>query len=345
MKKSLVALAALGLFSGIVAAQSSVTLFGVVDMQVRQTRNGSAGSVKALASGGLATSRFGVRGVEDLGGGLKAGFHLEAGITPDVGTADTAKFWGRRSTVSLISSWGELRLGRDYNPTALNTFAEPFGVVGVGSVGIFTYGQGSDLGSGATTVLRNDNAISYILPSMGGIYGSAMVAAGEGTPGNKLYGARLGYAAGPIDAAVGYSRTTATVSGTDFVQANIKAIYDFGFAKLNTLFDQKKFGALKQKMIMVGATAPVGVGEVRVAFGVNNMSGGPAGSGFGDADDSKLISLGYVHRLSKRTALYTTASRLTNDGAARKSVNFTAPAGMLGGENSSGYELGVSHVF
>ena len=112
MKKSLLALAVLGSFAGVAAAQSSVTLFGVADASARQVKNGSAGSQKQLASGGNATSRFGLRGLEDLGGGLRAGFHLESGINLDTGTTD-AKFWGRRSTVSLLGGFGEVRLGRD----------------------------------------------------------------------------------------------------------------------------------------------------------------------------------------------------------------------------------------
>ena len=344
MKHSLLALAVLGAYAGVAAAQSSVTLFGVVDVSARQVKNGSAGSQKQVAAGGLNTSRLGFRGVEDLGGGLLAGFHLEAGISPDTGTTD-AKFFGRRSTVSLTSGWGELRLGRDYNPTALNTFAEPFGAVGVGTVGNFTYGPTSALGSGATTALRNDNSIGYFLPSnMGGIYGSAMVAAGEGVPGNRYTGARVGYAAGPIDVAVGYGRTS-TASGTDYNQANIKALYSFGVFKLNMLYDSKKFGALTQKTALVGGTVSTGQGQVRFSYVVNNRSGGAVGSGFGNADDSKLMAIGYWYALSKRSSLYTTLARITNDGAAKGSVSFAPPAGMLGGQTSSGYEFGISHVF
>lgn len=345
MKKSLFLLAVATLAAGTAAAQSTVTLFGIVDASARYVKNGSAGSQKQLASGGLNTSRFGFRGVEDLGGGLRAGFHLEAGISPDTGTTDS-KFFGRRATVSLLGGFGEVRLGRDYNPTALNTFSEPFGAVGVGSVGgSFTYGPTSALGSGATTTLRNDNSIGYFLPDkLGGIYGSAMVAAGEGVPGNKYVGGRVGYAGGPVDVAVGYGKTE-TATSTDYDQYNAKALYDFRFAKLNFLHDVKKFGALSQKLTLLGVTIPIGVGEVRAAYAVNNRSGGAPGSGFANADDSKLMAIGYLYNLSKRTALYTTVARITNDGAARGSVSGTPPAGMLGGQTSSGAEAGISHRF
>jgi predicted porin len=345
MKKSLIALAVLGAFAGVASAQSSVTMFGIVDLAARYAKNGSAGSVKSLNSGGLSTSRLGFRGVEDLGDGLKAGFYLESGINPDTGTVNTAKFFDRRATVSLSNQWGELRLGRDNNPTALNTYSEPFGAVGLGTVGNFTYGPTAALGSGATTTLRNDNSIGYFLPgSLGGVYGSAMVAAGEGIPGNKYYGARLGWGAGPIDVAVGYGKTK-TASNTDYDQYNVKGHYDFGVVKLIGLYDVKKFGALTQKTTMLGATAPMGLGAVRFSYALNNRAGGVAGSGFNDADDSKLIALGYLYNLSKRTALYTTAARISNSGAARSAVTYTPPAGMRGGESSSGIEFGVSHQF
>ena len=164
MKKSLFTLAALSAFAAGAYAQSSVTLFGIADAAVRQVKNGSAGSQKQLASGSNATSRWGLRGVEDLGGGLKAGFHLESQINFDTGTADANKFWGRRATVSLMGNFGEVRMGRDYTPTAYNTFADEFGIVGVGSRGIFSYGAGSNLGSTATTVLRAGVMVERSVP-------------------------------------------------------------------------------------------------------------------------------------------------------------------------------------
>lgn len=345
MKKSLLALAALTAFAGVASAQSSVTLFGVVDLAARNVKNGSAGSVKSLSAGGNATSRIGFRGVEDLGGGLRAGFWLEAGTNPDTGTTD-AKFFGRRSTVSLLGGFGEIRLGRDYVPSFWNTIADPFGLVGVGSIGsAFTYGAGSNLGSPATTVLRADNAISYFLPSMGGLYGQATVAAGEGVAGNKYVGGRLGYAAGPINVAAAYGKTD-TGAASDFVQTNLMFEFDFGFAKLHTLYDVRKWNPRKEKLIMVGASVPVGLGTVRLAYSTANRSGGPAGSGYGNADDARLMSAGYVYDLSKRSALYTTVARIRNEGARTSTVSSAGPtAGMLGGQTSTGYEFGVRHTF
>jgi len=130
MKKSLVALAVLAA-SGAAMAQSSVTLFGIVDAAYGVGK-GSISNKTQLKNSGYNSSRLGFRGVEDLGGGLKAGFHIEAGMNNDDGTgsassaanqAQTAANVGtqgltfnRRSVVTLSGSMGELILGRDYTP-------------------------------------------------------------------------------------------------------------------------------------------------------------------------------------------------------------------------------------
>ncbi|MDP1646063.1 MAG: porin [Thiobacillus sp.] len=346
MKKIPFVLLASLLAAGTAAAQSSVTLFGIVDAAARQVKNGSAGSQKQLASGAGATSRFGFRGVEDLGGGLRAGFHLESGISLDTGTTD-AKFWGRRATVSLQGGFGEVRLGRDYLPSFWNTAPEPFGLVGVGSIGgAITYGTGSNLGSPATTVLRADNLISYFLPAgLGGLYGQASVAAGEGVNGNKYMGGRLGYSAGPVNVGVGYGKTD-TGTTPDFTQFNVMMELGLGFAKLYALYDVREWKPREEKVVTVGATVPVGSGALKFAYAKADRSGGAAGSGFGNADDATLMAAGYSYDLSKRTTLYTTLSRIANKGSRTTTVSSSGPlTGMRGGETSSGFEAGVTHRF
>ena len=88
MKKSMLALAVLGSFAGVAAAQSSVTLFGVVDLSVLRVKN-SGGSQTLMMSNSYNSNRLGFRGVEDLGGGMKAGFWLEAGMNNDTGAVGT----------------------------------------------------------------------------------------------------------------------------------------------------------------------------------------------------------------------------------------------------------------
>jgi len=197
MKKSIVALAVLGSIAGSAFAQSSVTLFGVVDLTTRYTKSNGESKMN-LSKDGLASSRLGVRGVEDLGGGLKAGFWLEGGLSADTGAAGanvgstgtatpkttTSTFWNRRSTVSLMGDFGEVRLGRDKTATQLlmDDF-DPYGDVGQGAM----YNTYSVLGSengqafGDSTQNRNNNQVIYIAPgNLGGFYGQLNVAAGEG---------------------------------------------------------------------------------------------------------------------------------------------------------------------
>jgi len=162
MKKSLLALAVLGAYAGVASAQSSVQLFGTLDLNGRYIKNDGRDRQLSMGTDGVNSSEIRFQGIEDLGGGLKAGFNLRSGINPDNGT-DNAKFWNRRATVSLYSNAGELRLGRDYVPTFWTTaIFDAFGYNGIGSTGNVQRGG----------QVRQDNSIGYFLPSnLGGFYG------------------------------------------------------------------------------------------------------------------------------------------------------------------------------
>jgi len=358
MKLPLLAVAVLATFGGSAFAQSSnssfgVNLFGTVDVNVRSVRNGSAGSQTQVGTDGLTSSRLGFRGVEDLGDGLKAIFWLEASIAPDTGTVNATRFWNRRSTVALSDPrFGEIRLGRDNTPlfTAYAVY-DPFGTNGLGEIVNNTAGIGilSALGSGANTLTRSDNQVSYFLPgNLGGVYGQASIAPSEGTTGNKYWSGRLGWAGGALDIGAGYAQTTVALDNK-FKQAQVGASYDFRVAKLSGQYIQGAFdstagGDRKQKVWQLGVSVPVGSGLIRADYIHGDMSGGAVGSGFGDADDASQIALGYVYNLSKRTAIYTTASTLRNKGAS-KLIVASAAAGIKGGENSTGYDVGLRHSF
>lgn len=202
MKKSLVAVAVLGAFAGVASAQTNITLFGVADVNY-QYADGSGSSANRLnGSGSNASSRLGLRGSEDLGGGMRASFWLEAGINPDDGTGQGSNSsnqlgtgsttgapvvnagnttlganaslrggqgltFNRRSTVSLAGKWGELRLGRDYTPTFWNlTMYDPFGTVGSGAMTNVALNAGLLPGSfgatGGAAGIRASNSIQYV---------------------------------------------------------------------------------------------------------------------------------------------------------------------------------------
>ena len=180
MKKSLLALAVLGGFAGVASAQSSVTLYGTVDLNARYIKNDGSSKRVSLSQDGINSSQLGFRGVEDLGGGLKASFILLAGVNADTGSANN-QFWNRRATVSLSGGFGEVRLGRDYTPTFWNTtIFDAFGTNGLGdSSGVKQLA--------APDYVRANNAIGYFLPSnIGGVYGQVMAAAGEGNNAGRM---------------------------------------------------------------------------------------------------------------------------------------------------------------
>lgn len=335
MKKSLLALAVLGAFAGVASAQSSVTIWGIVDLSINQIKNGTA-KTTSMQSNQLNSNRLGFRGEEDLGGGLKAGFWLEAPMSNQDGNPGALNFT-RRSTVSLMGGFGEIRLGRDYDPSFWNTvFGDVYGANGLG--------QGlnlvSSLGSGATTIARTNNSVGYFLPkNLGGLYGQVQGALGQGDPNNKYAGARIGYAAGPVDIAVGYGQTE-TASPDKFKMANIGGSYNFGVAKLYAFYNQNKWGVFKQDVYEVSVGVPLGQGELRASYGHANAKGGGT-----DANDANMMGAEYVYNMSKRTALYGGFAQIKNKGAAAFTIlGGTASAG-LAGNKSQGFNVGVRHSF
>ena len=336
MKKSILALAILGAISGAALAQSSVTMFGAVDVGVRSVTNDGA-TVRSMSTSGYSSSALGFRGVEDLGDGLSASFWLEASTAVDTGTVDTTKFFGRRATMSLAGKFGEVRLGRDLNPSYLNlgTF-DAFGNLGIGS----NLNIVSTLSSAVNTLARTDNSIAYFTPAMGGFYAHVMGAPGEGTTGNQYKAARVGYADSKLNVAAAVGVTN-TATSDNFTLTNIGASYDFGIAKVMGIYNVSEYGAKKSTMLGLGANIPVGdFWQIRVSAARANASG--AGT---DANDANLFAVGGVYLLSKRTAFYGTASRIANDNAAGYSVAGVFPSATNMNRTSTGYEFGIRHGF
>ncbi len=349
MKKSLIALAVLAA-SGAAMAQSSVTLFGVVDATYAYG-NGSVANRSQLTNSGYNSSRLGFRGVEDLGGGLSASFWLEAGLTNDDGrggstntnnqaagaNASGGLVFNRRSTVSVNGGFGEVRLGRDYTPQFWNlTVFDPFGTNGVGT----TQTLNSSLGGPVN--VRASNAIGYFLPgNLGGFYGQVQYYMGENlsNAANKKDGnglsLRAGWANGPLNVAGALSQTKYLAG--DIKTANIGVQYDFGIAKAmaHVSRDDIKNGA-EGTGWLIGGLIPVGAGEIRVAYSTYEVDV------VGADPRSNKFALGYVHNLSKRTALYVTAAAVKNKNGAASALNGSVTAA---GRNSSGYDFGVRHSF
>ena len=339
MKKALIALAVLGLTGGAAVAQSSVTLFGIIDADMKYVKTGDA-KLKKLDSSGLSTSRFGVKGTEDLGGGLKAGFWLESEVGVDKGdTGGQTAFWGRRSTVSLFGDFGEIRLGRFKTATKLHfDDFDPYSGTGLGDV---TKVFANNLGTGVTTFSRADNMVSYETPkNLGGFYGAADVAAGEGTNGNKLTDVRVGYKDGPVHVSFAYSEGGV---GTKYKVSTLGGTYDFSGIKPSLLLVQTQAGDAEIKAVTLGVTWALGQGTLQASF-TDSKANDAARAAVKTVDDAKMFAIGYIYSLSKRTSLYTTFSEIDNKGQAKYTLG-GAPAATAGGQKSTGFDVGIRHSF
>lgn len=343
MKPNLLLIAALGALSGAAHAQSSLTLFGVVDVNARYVKNATVHETQ-VGSDGLSSSRIGFRGLEEISDTLKAGFHLESSIVPDTGNINASgKFWHRRATVSLISSdFGELRLGRDTVPTWLAYVdGDPYSTTGIGDSSK-TYAA---LG-GADTRLRSDNLVAYFLPSNAyGIYGTIASAPGEGVAGRRYAGARLGYRAGPADLSVAYGETSVTL-GT-YKLAIVSGSYDMGFAKVYALAQKSQLLDLANVHASIGLAVPVPYigGTLRASYTHADGQGFDAAGVSNEANDADQYVLGYIFDFSKRTALYSTVSVIENKGAANNIVQKIPTFDQPAGQRSQGVEAGIRHSF
>jgi predicted porin len=364
MKKPLIALAALASFAGLASAQSSVTLFGVLDATLAHG-HGDLSNKTQLTNSSYNSSRLGFRGTEDLGGGMSASFWLEAGVSVDdgqgvatnsnnqlsgVGAAVAGRqglTFNRRSTVSLAGGWGELRLGRDPTAQSWNMlFFDPFYGNGVGALQVANSAIPSVTG---VTTIRASNSIGYLLPeNLGGFYGQVQYYLGENNSGatgkdGTGYGVRVGFAKGPFNIAAAASKTTYNTVGSsgvaglvgDVHQNNIGGSWDFGVASAVAEYSRDKNGPVTGKGWVLGGVVPVGAGQIRLAYSryMTDALTDPT---------AKKWALGYVYNLSKRTALYATYAHVSNEGTSAQALN---GATTTAGGTSTGYDLGFRHSF
>jgi predicted porin len=349
--------AAAGTCAASAAAQSTVTVSGIVDAAARHVSNQGVGSVRSLVSGSNSTSRLVFSGREDMGGGLAAGFHLEHGLLLDSGTPASAdKFWDRRSTVSLSgTAWGELRLGRDFVPSYVAwSRYDPFSYVGVARSANLVSATPtgpirSAFGTNANTTVRSDNAAQWLAPAgLAGLEGGLLVSAREGGDAAAgraaVRGARVGYAAKSfsVTAAATRSENSLTSAGS-FRDTVVGGHVDLAPVRLSAAAREFRQNQAKQRLLLLGAVATLGQHELKASWVKADMSG-RVGTTSIDSTEADQWGLGYVYNLSKRTAMYATVARIGNDGAARYVIS-DGPAGMAAGGTSRGYEAGVRHRF
>jgi predicted porin len=354
MKKTLIALAALSSIAGVAQAQSSVTLYGLVDAYVGSKSTTVAGvktSQTVVDSSGQNNSRFGFRGVEDLGGGLKAIFALEGGFNTDTGAGNTsgASLFGRQANVGLSGGFGTVKIGRVY--TAYDALRGATNMIYDSNFAITANTWASGVVDYAN---RTNNGFSYETPDFGGFSGGFVAGVGEDknvgvtqTASHNL-SLHVKYANGPL--LVGYAHQnqkfnqfTTVSSATPQAGGSTRpakfnlfaASYDFGVAKVVGNYNLAAQDAnvagtaeTKDKEFQVGVSVPFGAAAVAAGYARSKT------------DNSSRKGVGYsilgTYSLSKRTNLYTGLLQ----------TKLTAPVGLATVETKTNqFSVGVKHTF
>jgi predicted porin len=361
VKKKILALAALSTLTaaGVSHAQSTVAVYGLVDVGVDYTNhaNTARDSVLRLVSGGMNTSRFGFRGNEDLGGGLKAVFQLEGGFFADQGTIDGALF-RRQANVGLEGAFGRIVAGRSY--TTIYDFMLPFDPMGYApNYSWVTSGNGTGVSkygmpTGFDNIIKYQGEFSGV--KLGASYGFGEVAGSNSDSAKIALGA--GWGAGPFAIAATYDRvngntTAATGRRTETTTYHLGASYALSnsLALKGGMRNYKQEPAVattpevRANLYWLGAnykaTQQVEVTGALYYQDVRNVASAV------EADPAMLV-LSTKYLLSKRTFLYATAgyAKAKNNQLVGLTRDNTADGGVSGfGSNQTGVTLGIQHRF
>ena len=331
-------------------AQSSVTIYGIADTFVGFGKG--AATDTRLMDGGNQASQLGVRGVEDLGGGLSANYVLEGGINLDNGAGNVPGpgfAFTRQSYVGLKGGWGEVTLGRQYTPIFRTVWrADPLGVNTVFSP-VTLWGQ-NDAQPGLTSwAARSDNAVMYTSPAGMPVQGMIMYAPGEAagsTSGNYL-GASVAYERGPVWLGWGYqnkksgSAAAPVASPTDSTSHVVAASYNAGNMVLGGSWGFQGSNvptSPKANILNLNTKFIFGASSVYADYGRRDVRD--------SSRDQDQWTLGYDYNMSKRTVLYARGLWLNNKGGGS-----VAPLGAgiavapNSGQNSRLIGVGVMHKF
>jgi predicted porin len=356
MKAHLYAIAALAAATGTAQAQSNVTLYGSLDAGVAYINNAGGSGMTRLDQGTMQPDRFGFRGTEDLGGGMKALFQLEGGFSTDTGNqTNNGRLFNRMSVVGLSGGFGTVTLGNmpdivfDYAGKLSNGFQ---------LTNFYLFHPGN-LDTLANTYQFN-NAVRYTSPAFDGLTVSAMVGLGE-QPGsdskNRNVSAGANYANGPLRLALAYSRQNdraagyaggflATLglgnAGTVFDSLTTWAAgggYTVGAWRLNALYTQSsvdlpKAAGFRQKNVDLGAAWRYGAqSTLNVGYANSRLDGARYNQ----------VSLSNVYAFSRRTEFYVQAAYQKAGGAARAA--YQNYAGASSGGSQLVTTVGLHHLF
>lgn len=329
-----VALAALACSAAVAQAQQA-TLYGIIGTDLIYATGvakagGGSGAATFVNDNAIVNSRVGIRGSEDLGGGLTAEFNLESGLKPDTGAAGGNTFWNRNSYVGVRGSFGSVRVGHQWN------VADDY-MCGYFVCGFYAPFQFKEFGSLSDFY---DNTIKYTTPKVGGLQGGVSYTLGE-QPGKTTAGqkfqAAANYGSGPFGlGVVVFSQKSATLPGTDKMYA-LGASYDLGTAKLRlgVASAEVKIGADdKGTVLNLGVDVPLsGTTTVSADYVSKDMDKGA------DVDYFRMRG---VYALSKRTSLNANLIVLKNSNGG----NFAFVGGNTAvnkGQNLA--SVGITHAF
>jgi len=357
MNKKLIALAVAGACvapAAMAQTANPVTLYGRVyaTFETVQATGGTGADVPSRNRVADQASLLGVKGTEDLGGGLKAVFQLETGFHPDQNdVAGAASSWAaRNSGVGLSGSWGTVIMGRWDTPYKTTTIAvDPYGDLTLGGITAGMSGSGAR-GVQAQFDRRDQNVVQYWSPTWSGLAFRASYSANEGksaTVNPRSNGASLTWTGGPIYVGYAYHELYDTAYGTPVLQKQ-QANALFGYIDVSAF----RFGVVLNKNMRTGLTDQnAWMANVVWTIGNNQISYQHQDSKNGEVDTiatqphCKVDALGWQYNFSKRT--FFLAQYVTIDNNATSTCNFGANTLALtsAGQDPKGVSLGLRHVF
>jgi predicted porin len=297
------------LASGAAFAQSSVTLYGIADMNIASRKSADTGKrTTQVNSSGIYESRIGFKGSEDLGGGLKANFQLEQGIAMNTGATNG---FSRQSWVGLSGGFGTFKAGK-----AWSAFDEIAGASQAALNSMFAPNAGGVWLTGSYKDNPN-NGLYYETPTFGGVSGAVSYGlgdAGEGSVASMF----VKYANGPVYAGVALQNEKGTDASEAIKYTRVNGSYDLGVAKLLASYGRVAAGEKATKEWQLGVNVPVGAAWM-ISGGVARSSGGITGYSPADNYIGKVVNVtapgaadvertGYgiaaFYTMSKRTKLY-----------------------------------------
>lgn len=326
MKKTSIALAFACMCAGPALAQSSVTVYGIIDAGIGHEI--AAKSITNLASGVASGSRLGFRGKEDLGGGMAAVFLLENGFYTDTG-AQKGVLFDRQAYAGVSSEHGAVTFGRQYSPyyKALRDVADPFAA-----------GLAGKAGNVMATNARVDNMVEYVSPKIAGFFVDLSLGLGEQAGDNaksRTTGYAVGYDQGDMSIRVIRHELNNATATDSTKNTFVAASYNFGIAKANIGYTVNKgTGIANSTDAIIGGTIPFGATRL-VASYIRHDDKTSANK------DANQKAIGAFYGLSKRTDLYASYGVIRNDNGAVYTVGNATDKG----SSDRAYNFGVRHTF